>query len=68
MTVRFSIAQLGDDLIGGHSPGWAVVRHESGQPNKYVSRMFLREQAAAEYAHRLMMQEAVRARKAVASL
>ena len=67
MTIRFSTARLGDDLTAGHSPGWAVVRHESGQPNKYVSRMFLREQAAAEHAQRLMMQEAVRARKAATS-
>ena len=67
MTIRFSIALLGDSPTAGHCPGWAVVLHELGQPNRYVSRIFLREQAAAEHAHRLMMQKAVRAHKAAAS-
>jgi hypothetical protein len=63
MAARFTIARLNDDLPGGSSPGWAVVRHEAGQPNRYVSRIFLREQDATEHAHRLTIQEAVRVRK-----
>ena len=63
MTVRFSIARLDDGLSAGASPGWAVVRHETGQPNRYVSRIFLREQDAEEHAHRLTVQEVSEARK-----
>jgi len=63
MTVSFSIGRLEDGLSAGSSPGWAVVRHETGQPNRYVSRIFLREQDAAEHAHRLTVQEISRARK-----
>jgi hypothetical protein len=63
MAVRFSIAQLDGDLSAGSSAGWAVVRHETGLPNRYVSRIFLREQDAAEHARRLTVQETVRARK-----
>ena len=63
MTARFTIARLDDDLSAGSAPGWAVVRHETGQPNRYVSRIFLREQDAAEHARRLTVQEAVRVRK-----
>jgi hypothetical protein len=67
MTVSFCIARLDNDGSAGFSPGWAVVRHEGGQPNKFVSRIFLREQGAAEHAQRLTLQESVRVRKAAAS-
>lgn len=60
MTVLFSVARLD----GGLSAGWAVVRHETGEADKYASRIFLREQDAGEHAHRLTMQEVTRARKA----
>ena len=63
MAVSFSIAQLDDALSAGISAGWGVIRHEPGQPNRYVSRIFIREQDAAEHAHRLMVQEISRARK-----
>ena len=64
MAANFSIARLEEELCAGFCPEWAVVRHEWGQPDRYVSRIFLREQDAEEHAHRLMMQEAVKARKA----
>jgi hypothetical protein len=60
MAVLFSVARLDGSL----SAGWAVVRHETGEADKYASRIFLREQDAVEHAHRLTMQEATRARKA----
>ena len=63
MAVSFSIAQLDDSLSAGISPGWGVIRHELGQPNRYVSRIFIREQDAAEHAHRLTVQEISRVRK-----
>ena len=64
MAISFSVAQLDDGLSAGPSPGWAVVRHEPGQPNRFISRIFLREQDAVEHAHRLSMQEVSNARKA----
>jgi hypothetical protein len=64
MAISFSVAQLDVRLSAGAAPGWAVVRHETGQPNRYASRIFLREQDAVEHAHRLTMQEDSRARKA----
>jgi hypothetical protein len=63
MAVTFSVARLDDDLSAGSSPGWGVIRHEPGQPNRFASRIFLREQDAAEHAHRLTVQEVSRARK-----
>lgn len=63
MAVSFSIAQLDDALSAGISPGWGVIRHEPGEPNRYVSCIFIREQDAAEHAHRLTVQEISRARK-----
>ncbi len=63
MAVSFSIAKLDGGLSAGSAPGWAVLRHEPGQPNRYVSRIFLREQDAVEHAHRMTVQEASRARK-----
>jgi hypothetical protein len=63
MALSFSVARLDDELAAGSAPGWAVVRHETGQPHRFVSRIFLREQDAAEHAHRLMTQEVSRARK-----
>src|ERR1700712_3193878 len=64
MTISFSVVQLDDRLSAGASPGWAVVRHEQGQPNRFISRIFLREQDAVEHAHRLSMREVSSARKA----
>jgi hypothetical protein len=64
MTISFSVARLDDSYSAGSAPGWAVVRHESGQPDRYTSRIFLREQDADEHAHRLTVQEIARARKA----
>ena len=63
MTITFSVARLEDELSAGSAPGWGVVRHEMGQPNRFVSRIFLREQDAEEHAHRLTVQEVSRARK-----
>ena len=63
MVISFSVAQLDDGLSAGSAPGWAVIRHEPGQPNRYASRIFLREQDAQEHAHRLTAQEVSRARK-----
>jgi len=63
MAASFSIARLEDELSAGFAPGWAVVRHERGQPNTYASRIFFHEQDAAEHAHRLTMQEASRGRR-----
>jgi hypothetical protein len=63
MAVSFSVAQL-DGALSAASAGWAVVRHETGQPDRYASRIFLREQDAEEHAHRLTMQEVSSARKA----
>jgi hypothetical protein len=62
-TVRFSVALLDDGLSAGSGPGWAVIRHEPGQPPRYASRIFLREQDAQEHAHRLTVQEDSRVRK-----
>jgi len=67
MDISFFIAQLDGELSAGSSPGWAVIRHEPGQQNRYASRIFLREQDAVAHAHRLTMQEVSRARKAAAS-
>ena len=64
MAITFSVARLDDGLSAGSSPGWAVVRHEQGQPNRYTGRIFLREQDAVEHAYRLTMQETSMARKA----
>jgi hypothetical protein len=63
MTVSFSVARLDDGLSAGSTPGWAVIRHEPGQPNRYASRIFLREQDAEDHAHRLTVQEVSKARK-----
>jgi hypothetical protein len=67
MTVRFSIARLDGGFSAGSTPEWAVVRNETGQPNKFASRIFVREQDALDHVHRLALQEAVRTRKAAAS-
>jgi hypothetical protein len=64
MTVRFSVARLDDGYSAGSSPGWAVVRTETGQPNKFASRIFVREQDACDHVQRLTLQETVRVRKA----
>jgi hypothetical protein len=64
MSISFSVAQLDDGLSAGASPGWAVIRHEAGQPDRFISRIFLREQDAVEHAHRLSMQQVSSARKA----
>jgi hypothetical protein len=63
MAISFSVARLDDGLSAGSTPGWGVVRHETEQPDRFVSRIFLREQDAAEHAHRLTVQEVSRARK-----
>ena len=63
MAVSFSVAQLDDGLSAGSAIGWAVVRYEPGQPTRYVSRIFLREQDAQEHAHRLTTHEVSKVRK-----
>jgi hypothetical protein len=62
MTVTFSVVRLEDELSAGSSPGWAVVQHETGQPNRFVSRIFLREQDAEVHAHRMTVQAVSKAR------
>ena len=63
MAVSFGIARLDDELSASSTPGWAVVRHEAGQPSMFVSRIFIREQDAVDHAQRLTMREAARTRK-----
>ena len=65
MAVRFSVARLDDGMAAGFSAGWAVLRHEPGQQDRFASRIFFREQDASEHAHRLAMQEAAKARKGI---
>ena len=62
-TILFSAAKINAALPGGNSEGWAVVRHEEGAPNKYVSRIFLRPEDAAKHAERLQVQEATKSAK-----
>lgn len=63
MAALFSVSHIDALLPGGNSAGWAVVRHEKGEPNKFVSRIFLREQDAEIHAERLRMQEAAKSAK-----
>lgn len=60
MAVQFYVARLDDDLAAGSNPGWGVVREEAGQPRRFVSRIFLRQEDAEAHARRLAMQEAER--------
>ena len=63
MTVRFSVARIDEASPLGFSAGWAVIRHEAGEPSKFVSRIFFRAEDAEEHAQRLMMMEATREAK-----
>ena len=63
MTVRFSVARIDEASPLGFSAGWAVIRHETGEPSKFVSRIFFRAEDAEEHAQRLMMMETVKAVK-----
>ena len=58
MAIRFSVARIDEASPVGFSAGWAVIRHEQGQPSKFVSRIFLRAEDAEVHAQRLMMMEA----------
>jgi hypothetical protein len=58
MTVRYFVARIDEASPVGYSAGWGVIRHETGEPGKFVSRIFPREQDAQAHAQRLMMQEA----------
>ena len=58
MTVRYFVARIDEASPVGFSAGWGVIRHETGEPGKFVSRIFPREQDAQAHAQRLMMQEA----------
>jgi len=60
MAVQFYVARLDDDLAAGTNTGWGVVRDESGQPKRFVSRIFLRQEDAEAHARRLAIQEAGR--------
>lgn len=55
--ILFTVAKINAALPGGNSDGWAVVRHEKGQPDKYVSRIFLRSEDAERHAERLRTRE-----------
>ena len=57
MTVRYFVARIDEASPVGFSAGWGVIRHETGEPGKFVSRIFSREQDAKAHAQRLMMQE-----------
>jgi hypothetical protein len=63
MSVLFSVSRINASLPGGNTDGWAVVRHEKGEPNKYVSRIFLRAEDAEIHAERLRVQEAAKSVK-----
>ena len=63
MAVRFSVARIDEASPVGFSTGWAVVRHEPGQPSKFVSRIFFRAEDAEVHAQRLMMLEAANTAK-----
>ena len=58
MTVQFYVARLDDDLAAGTNTGWGVIREEAGQPRRFVSRIFFRQEDAEVHARRLAMQEA----------
>lgn len=62
MSVTFVVAKIDEASPLGFSAGWGVVRQETGEPAKFVSRIFLREVDAEAHAQRLMMQEARTAR------
>jgi hypothetical protein len=38
MCASFSVAQSDSELSAESSPGWAVIRHEPGLPNRFGSR------------------------------
>lgn len=57
MAVRFTVARIDEASPVGFSAGWAVIRHEPGEPSKFVSRIFLRAEDAEVHAQRLMMLE-----------
>jgi hypothetical protein len=63
MSVSFSVAQIDLPSSRGVTDGWAIVRHEEGQPNRYVSRIFLLETEAKLHAQRLTIQEAAKIAK-----
>jgi|GEM_PF-6927041 hypothetical protein len=63
MTVRYSVARIDEASPLGFSAGWAVIRHEVGEPSKFVSRIFFRAEDAEEHAQRLMMMEAAKLAK-----
>jgi hypothetical protein len=60
MAIRFSVARIDEASPVGYSAGWAVIRHEPGEPSKFVSRIFFREEDAEAHAQRLMMSETAR--------
>jgi hypothetical protein len=63
VAVFFSVAKINAALPGGNSEGWAIVRHEKDQPDKYVSRIFLRGEDAERHAERLRIREGEKAPK-----
>jgi hypothetical protein len=63
MAIRYSVARIDEASPVGFAAGWAVVRHEPGQPSKFVSRIFFRVEDAETHAQRLMMMEATKAAK-----
>jgi hypothetical protein len=58
MANRYSVARIDEASPVGFAAGWAVIRHEPGQPGKFVSRIFFRVEDAEAHAQRLMMLEA----------
>jgi hypothetical protein len=61
--VQFYVARLDDGLAAGSNTGWGVVKEEAGQPRRFVSRIFLRQEDAEAHARRLMAREADRRSK-----
>jgi hypothetical protein len=63
MNVQFYVARLDDGLAAGSSTGWGIVKEEVGQPRRFVSRIFLRQEDAEAHARRLAAHEADRRSK-----
>jgi hypothetical protein len=57
MTVIFYVARIDEVSPIGFCAGWGVIRDETGEPARFVSRIFPREDDAEAHAQRLMMQE-----------
>ena len=63
MTVSFYVARIDEVSPLGFCAGWGVIRDETGEPARFVSRIFSREGDAEAHAQRLMMQEATMAER-----